>query len=542
MCFGSRRVIPSFLCRNAALPSCLRCSWQCRCSCRRRIRRRKGRRRRAIPKRSRSSICRPANIAGEIPGDRASDPDKQSDWPAIAYAADGSLYAIYIEWNDKDADRVVVRRRDSAGAWGKPHRHRRRQLGPLLAHHRRPRRGRARHLVRPVERQLRSLSPPRSRPTGAASKPERLTRAPFSDFNARAVADSAGNVTRGVAILPQRQRRYLRAPPHRQERGGRRRASPPANRTIGSPPSRSTAAASPGSRGIPITPATTTCSCARSTAAKLGPQIAITTEPAAQFHSSVAVDGDDRVWVAWDEGGINWGKDFSRASSAPGSRGLHYSRKIGVRVYANGRVQNPSADISQSPHRPHVALRRTAAPGDRRLRRDLDGLPPLDLAQPHEIYHFYATRLSGDAWSVPLQFSVQLRPQHAARRAGAGARRHSCRWPMRATAARRPILPNDQMHALHYNVYVSRAAERRWSAESDAGEATLPRARRAPAAASALHDDRRRRDVSSADGRRASPHRYPRAQRRRRLACSIPIATPWTPRSSTGWAPPITTK
>src|SRR5579872_2105176 len=61
-----------------------------------------------------------AKIAGEIPGDRVSDPNKQSDWPAIAASADGSLYAVYVEWNDKDADRVVLRRRDPAGAWGRP--------------------------------------------------------------------------------------------------------------------------------------------------------------------------------------------------------------------------------------------------------------------------------------------------------------------------------------------------------------------------------------------------------------------------------------
>ena len=75
--------------------------------------------------------------------------------------------------------------------------------------------------------------------------------------------------------------------------------------------------------------------------------IAMTTEPTAQFHSSVAVDSQDRVWVAWDEADQNWGKDFSQVSAAPGSRGLHYSRKIGMRVYANGRVQAPSADLSE---------------------------------------------------------------------------------------------------------------------------------------------------------------------------------------------------
>ena len=112
---------------------------------------------------------------------------------------------------------------------------------------------------------------------------------------------------------------------------------------------------------------------------KLGNVVAITTEPTAQFHSSVAVDDAGRVWVAWDDGGINWGKDFSAVSSAPGSRGLHYSRTLGVRVYANGRVQEPVGRYRQDSHRPHDALRRTAASGHRCERRAVDGLPPLDL-------------------------------------------------------------------------------------------------------------------------------------------------------------------
>jgi hypothetical protein len=103
------------------------------------------------------------------------------------------------------------------------------------------------------------------------------------------------------------------------------------------------------------------------------------------------VDGADRVWVAWDEAGTNWGKDFSRAGSAPGSLGLHYSRNIMMRVYANGRVQNASADLSKIlggrmsryAELPHLAT---------------DGSGALYMvfrhwtfSQPHEIYHFYVT-------------------------------------------------------------------------------------------------------------------------------------------------------
>src|SRR5262245_50612916 len=61
-----------------------------------------------------------ARLGPEIGGERVSDPGKQSDWPAVAAASDGSLYAIYVVWNDKDADSVVVRRRDPSGKWGEP--------------------------------------------------------------------------------------------------------------------------------------------------------------------------------------------------------------------------------------------------------------------------------------------------------------------------------------------------------------------------------------------------------------------------------------
>jgi hypothetical protein len=60
----------------------------------------------------------------------------------------------------------------------------------------------------------------------------------------------------------------------------------------------------------------------------------------------VAIDSLNRVWVAWDEAGPNWGKDFSAVSAAPGSRSLHYSRKLGIRVYADGRVQEANTDFS----------------------------------------------------------------------------------------------------------------------------------------------------------------------------------------------------
>jgi len=57
----------------------------------------------------------PAKIGGEIGAERISDPARQGDWPSITYTKDGSLWALWIEWNDKDADRVLLRRRSADG-------------------------------------------------------------------------------------------------------------------------------------------------------------------------------------------------------------------------------------------------------------------------------------------------------------------------------------------------------------------------------------------------------------------------------------------
>jgi hypothetical protein len=74
--------------------------------------------------------------------------------------------------------------------------------------------------------------------------------------------------------------------------------------------------------------------------AVLGSPVSVTTEPAAQFHSAVTVDRQDRVWVAWDEAGPNWGKDYSSSSAAPGAEGLHARRSLGIRVTPTAAFRN----------------------------------------------------------------------------------------------------------------------------------------------------------------------------------------------------------
>ncbi len=394
----------------------------------------------------------PMTIAGEIAGDRVSDPNKQGDWPAITNAHDGSQWAVWIEWNDKDADRVLVARRPSNGAWQSPM-----EIQDGNWDHYSP-------AIVAMPEGVMVLWSGQSNGNydlfgatvsndGKISKPERLTTAPFSDFNARAVSDASGNVTvvwqsfrhlNGDIFArrysqhwgPETQISTSQAddwdPAVALDRNGTAWISWDGYQT--------------GNYDVYL----------RSfDGRKTGDVIAMTTEPTAQFHSSIAIDNQDRVWVAWDEADQNWGKDFSKVSAAPGSRGLHFSRKIGLRVYANGRVQAPSADLkavmdgraARFAELPHLSF-------------DSSGALWMvfrhwTLSKPNEIYHFYATRLSGDKWSTPVRFSQSSghNTQHASL---AQSPEGGLVVGYASDGRSATVIPTSQMHALHYNVYVSK--------------------------------------------------------------------------------------
>lgn len=419
----------------------------------------------------------PATISGEIDGERASDPTKQSDWPAIAYTSDGALWAIFIEWNDKDADRVVVRRKDPQSGWGQPI-----VIEDGAWDHYSP-------AIAPVADGVLALWSGQSdgnyelycsdiSASGKASKPQRLTNAPFSDFNARAVADGAGNVT----VVWQSFRNGNSDVFARRRRGKR---WGPEMRVSSSDSSDWEPAVALDKRGVAwiswdgYETGNYDVYLRSFDGRALGETVAVTTEPSAQFHSSVTVDGEGRVWVAWDDGGINWGKDFSRASSAPGSRGLHFSRSLGVRVYANGRVQNPSADIgrimtgrmTRYAELPHLAIDRSGALWMM--------FRHWTLPKPNEIYHFYATRLSGGAWSVPLKLSLSSgqNSQHASLFAGPSGTLHAAYSSDGRSATN---LPRDQSHALHYNAYVSELPNGEGPPKVTFGDVELPAPQVAP--------------------------------------------------------------
>ncbi len=390
----------------------------------------------------------PAQLAGEIDAARLSPPETTADWPSIAAASDGSLWAIYIEW-DGGADRVVVRRRTPAGAWD----------NPIVIDD-----GNGDHYIpaitpRPqgalaawsaqVDENFEVFTAEIS-DQGEVSKMSRLTHAPHSDFHVRAASDNDGNVTLVWQSFRDAQADIYARRLTGSEWGPEVRIST--------------------SRANDWEPALALDRSGRAWISwdsyhggnydvflssfdgqDASEAITITSDPKASFHTSVAIDKTDRVWVAWDEANQNWGKDFSTSSSAEGSEGLHARRALGVRVYANGRVfEPPSVTAALSGRMKRFAELPTIA-------FDGNNTPWLvfrhwKTRRPHEMFHFYATKLTASGWSQPwlLKNSGGRNTQRASVAAGEdGALNAAYASDLRAP----DNLPKDQTHALHYNVF-----------------------------------------------------------------------------------------
>ena len=79
------------------------------------------------------------------------------------------------------------------------------------------------------------------------------------------------------------------------------------------------------------------------------PEIAVATTPRYEAKSTIAVDPDDRVWVAWEAGGANWGKDtgFNIRPRQPGVV-IGANREVRVAAYAGGRLQVPVQPVQMA--------------------------------------------------------------------------------------------------------------------------------------------------------------------------------------------------
>ena len=98
---------------------------------------------------------------------------------------------------------------------------------------------------------------------------------------------------------------------------------------------------------------------------KLGPFTPIAASGAFEARASAQYNRQGRLWIAWDEGDFNWGKDYGYAISESGL-GLVTKRQARVAVLANGKLMQPAApiagaipeDLRQVFHQPRLVLDR----------------------------------------------------------------------------------------------------------------------------------------------------------------------------------------
>ena len=146
--------------------------------------------------------------------------------------------------------------------------------------------------------------------------------------------------------------------------------------------------------------------------ARIGPMgveiIPIAKSAKCEVRPSIACDKQDRLWIAYEEGDEQWGKDYSTNQfrkigfdENPGAA-LYITRTVRVRCLENGKVMEPKGDLQKAMIAKSANNKSVA-----RIAVDAAGAPWL-LYRHHpkplgagEVWNSYALRYDGEAWSTP---------------------------------------------------------------------------------------------------------------------------------------------
>ncbi|HEY3839002.1 MAG TPA: hypothetical protein VGL72_20655 [Bryobacteraceae bacterium] len=140
--------------------------------------------------------------------------------------------------------------------------------------------------------------------------------------------------------------------------------------------------------------------------AGLGPEVAVAATERFEAYASVAIDHNGRPWIAYETGGVNWGKDLGAAlgEKAPGTP-LGGPRQIEIVCLDGDRMLAPPT----LPTGDALALG-SQSNSDPLLYFDPNGTAWLTFKRrysrnayrPSTLWETYLTRLDGDHWTTPM--------------------------------------------------------------------------------------------------------------------------------------------
>ena len=133
-----------------------------------------------------------------------------------------------------------------------------------------------------------------------------------------------------------------------------------------------------------------------------------------EAYVTLATDQQNRVWMAWHESGVNWGKDWGYPFDIQANgTGLYNSRNIRMAVYDRGQLRAPAKSLESSLPSPgpgdnFYEYPQLAVDGSNRVwaffrhRRPMQHNVYWRTPSHHALWEIYGSYYEGDSWSPML--------------------------------------------------------------------------------------------------------------------------------------------
>ncbi len=147
-------------------------------------------------------------------------------------------------------------------------------------------------------------------------------------------------------------------------------------------------------------------------APKLGEVLTPEKSPRFQAHPSLAADRDGRLWLAYDEAGPNWGKDYGFLYFKAGGEALYAERTLRLRCLIDGKWKEPEADLYSvipADMKDYDELPQLQDDGEGRMwlafRHRTCRHPRIDGWSIQGRWDIFATAWLGDHWTTPVELT-----------------------------------------------------------------------------------------------------------------------------------------